>query len=109
MIISQKIRSEKFSRGGTVKLFGSSRRWYEWTLVKLFYLIYCHAAEMFLFPCFNPSDTDDPSVGLINGQLALPGRLLRREVFDPVMEEVWVSYLRGRWLDLRPIFMHGRY
>ena len=43
---------------------------------------------MFLFPCFNPSDTDDPSVGLINGQLAIPGGLLRKEVFDPGMEEV---------------------
>ncbi|KIM41571.1 hypothetical protein M413DRAFT_27891 [Hebeloma cylindrosporum] len=45
-------------------------------------------ADTFLYPCFNLSDADDPSVGLINGQLALPGSLLRKEVFDPVMEEV---------------------
>jgi len=44
---------------------------------------------MFLFPCFNLSDADDPSLGLTNGQLAIPGYILRREVFDPVMEEVW--------------------
>ena len=33
-------------------------------------------------------DTDDPSVGLINGELAIPGNLLRREVFDPVVNQV---------------------
>lgn len=43
---------------------------------------------MFLFTCFNPEDPHDPSVGLINGQLAVPGNLLRREVFDPVVNEV---------------------
>lgn len=44
--------------------------------------------SMFLFTCFNPEDPHDPSVGLINGQLAIPGNLLRREVFDPVVNEV---------------------
>ena len=34
---------------------------------------------------------DDPSVGLINGELAIPGNLLRREVFDPVIEQVCSS------------------
>ena len=43
---------------------------------------------MFYFTCFNVDDPDDPSVGLINGELAIPGNLLRREVFDPVVEEV---------------------
>ena len=33
-------------------------------------------------------DTDDASVGLINGELAIPGILLRREVFDPVVNQV---------------------
>jgi len=33
-------------------------------------------------------DPDDASVGLFNGELAIPGSLLRREVFDPVIEEV---------------------
>ncbi|OCB85968.1 actin-like ATPase domain-containing protein [Sanghuangporus baumii] len=34
------------------------------------------------------NDPDDPSVGLVNGELAIPGNLLRREVFDPVVEQV---------------------
>lgn len=43
---------------------------------------------MFYFTCFNVDDPDDPSVGLINGELAIPGNLLRREVFDPVVNQV---------------------
>lgn len=43
---------------------------------------------MFHFTCFNVEDPHDPSVGLINGQLSIPGNLLRREVFDPVVNEV---------------------
>ncbi|KAF8591765.1 actin-like ATPase domain-containing protein [Ramaria rubella] len=43
---------------------------------------------IFHFTCFNVDDTDDPSVGLINGELAIPGNLLRREVFDPVVNQV---------------------
>lgn len=42
---------------------------------------------MFHFTCFNPEDPDDPSVGLFNGELAIPGNLLRREVFDPVIDQ----------------------
>ena len=48
---------------------------------------------MFLFTCFNPEDPHDPSVGLINGQLAIPGNLLKREVFDPVVNEVCLGLL----------------
>ena len=33
-------------------------------------------------------DADDPNVGLVNGELAIPGNLLRREVFDPVVDQV---------------------
>jgi len=44
--------------------------------------------EMFSFTCFNPHDPHDPSVGLINGDLVIPGNLLRREVFDPVVDQV---------------------
>lgn len=44
--------------------------------------------NMFHFTCFNVEDPHDPSVGLINGQLSIPGNLLRREVFDPVVNEV---------------------
>ena len=44
--------------------------------------------NMFHFTCFNVDDPDDPSVGLINGELAIPGTLLRREVFDPVVNQV---------------------
>ncbi|KIY62877.1 actin-like ATPase domain-containing protein [Cylindrobasidium torrendii FP15055 ss-10] len=43
---------------------------------------------MFHFTCFNVEDPTDPSVGLIDGQLTIPGNLLRREVFDPVIEQV---------------------
>ncbi|CCA73398.1 hypothetical protein PIIN_07352 [Serendipita indica DSM 11827] len=43
---------------------------------------------MFHFTCFNVEDPDDPSVGLFNGELSIPGNLLRREVFDPVINEV---------------------
>lgn len=46
------------------------------------------ADNMFYFTCFNVDDPDDPSVGLINGELAVPGNLLRREVFDPVVDQV---------------------
>ncbi|CCO34221.1 hypothetical protein BN14_08315 [Rhizoctonia solani AG-1 IB] len=42
----------------------------------------------FQFNCFNVEDPDDPSVGLINGELTIPGALLRSEVFDPVISEV---------------------
>ncbi|RXW12274.1 hypothetical protein EST38_g13579 [Candolleomyces aberdarensis] len=44
--------------------------------------------NMFHFTCFNVEDPHDPSVGLINGQLSIPGNLLRREVFDPVVDQV---------------------
>ncbi|KAJ7682898.1 hypothetical protein B0H17DRAFT_1075328, partial [Mycena rosella] len=43
---------------------------------------------IFYFNCFNVEDPDDPAVGLINGQLAIPGVLLREAVFDPVVDEV---------------------
>jgi hypothetical protein len=43
---------------------------------------------MFHFHCFNTEDPQDPSVGLINGELCIPGNLLRREVFDPIVNEV---------------------
>jgi len=33
-------------------------------------------------------DPDDLDVGLLNGELAIPGSLLREQVFDPVIEEV---------------------
>ncbi|THG99119.1 hypothetical protein EW026_g3173 [Hermanssonia centrifuga] len=42
---------------------------------------------MFNFTCFNVEDTDDPNVGLQNGDLTIPGNLLRREVFDPVVQQ----------------------
>jgi len=44
--------------------------------------------NMFNFTCFNIEDPNDPSVGLINGELSVPGNLLRREVFDPVVNQV---------------------
>lgn len=47
---------------------------------------------MFHFTCFNTEDPDDPSVGLVNGELEIPGTLLRREVFDPVVNQVWTFH-----------------
>lgn len=43
---------------------------------------------MFHFTCFNTEDPHDPEVGLIHGDLAIPGYLLRRDVFDPVIQQV---------------------
>lgn len=43
---------------------------------------------MFHFTCFNTEDPHDPDVGLIHGDLAIPGNLLRRDVFDPVVQQV---------------------
>ena len=43
---------------------------------------------MFNFTCFNVEDPHDPQVGLFNGELSIPGNLLRREVFDPVVNQV---------------------
>lgn len=37
--------------------------------------------NMFHFTCFNVDDPNDPSVGLMDGQLVIPGALLRREVY----------------------------
>lgn len=48
---------------------------------------------MFHFTCFNVDPDDDLSVGLINGELAIPGNLLRREVFDPVVNQVRIQGL----------------
>ena len=44
--------------------------------------------KMFHFTCFNVEDPDDPAVGLVNGEVTIPGNLLRREVFDPVVSQV---------------------
>ncbi|KAJ7260968.1 actin-like ATPase domain-containing protein [Mycena haematopus] len=55
---------------------------------------------IFYFNCFNVEDPDDTSVGLINGQLAIPGRRLREAVFDPVVNEV--LDLISRQLDTSP-------
>lgn len=46
------------------------------------------AGKLFHFTCFNVEDTDDPQVGLRNGDLTIPGNLLRQEVFDPVVHQV---------------------
>ncbi|KZP30051.1 actin-like ATPase domain-containing protein [Athelia psychrophila] len=55
---------------------------------KLAYMGESDDDNMFHFTTFNVEDPHDPSVGLINGELAIPGNLLRREVFDPVIEQV---------------------
>ncbi|TFK47219.1 actin-like ATPase domain-containing protein [Heliocybe sulcata] len=55
---------------------------------KLAYMGEIDDDKLFYFTCFNVEDTDDPSVGLVNGELAIPGVLLRSEVFDPVVNQV---------------------
>ena len=55
------------------------------------------ADSTFNFTCFNVEDPDDPRVGLVNGELSIPGNLLRHEVFDPVVNEV----LHLSWGPLR--------
>lgn len=42
----------------------------------------------FNFTCFNVEDPDDPQIGLVNGELCIPGNILRSEVFDPVINQV---------------------
>lgn len=55
---------------------------------------------MFHFTCFNVEDPHAPEVGLENGQLSIPGNMLRREVFDPVVEQVRIcSFARRRALS----------
>ncbi|CAK5271465.1 unnamed protein product [Mycena citricolor] len=51
-------------------------------------LILHDSGSVFYFNCFNVEDTNDPDAGLLNGQLAISGRLLREAVFDPVVNEV---------------------
>ena len=46
------------------------------------------ADKVFHFTCFNVEDTDDPQIGLRNGDLTISGKLLRQEVFDPVVQQV---------------------
>ncbi|GAA6055821.1 hypothetical protein JCM3770_004776 [Rhodotorula araucariae] len=43
---------------------------------------------IFRFNCFNVEDSHDPAIGLEFGELAIPGRVLKTEVFDPVIEQV---------------------
>ncbi|GAA5878397.1 hypothetical protein JCM8547_007907 [Rhodosporidiobolus lusitaniae] len=43
---------------------------------------------MFRFNCFNIEDGHDPSVGLEYGELVIPGSVLRRDVFEPVVQQV---------------------
>ncbi|KAJ6619054.1 hypothetical protein B0H10DRAFT_1794150 [Mycena sp. CBHHK59/15] len=56
---------------------------------KLAYAGYEDDETTFYFNCFNVEGArDDRRVGLVNGQLAIPGHLLREAVFDPVVDEV---------------------
>lgn len=48
-------------------------------------LLAVRAEAIFRFNCFNVEDSHDPSVGLEFGELAIPGRVLKTEVFDPVI------------------------
>jgi hypothetical protein len=65
----------------------------------------CHflADSTFNFTCFNVEDPDDPRVGLVNGELSIPGNLLRHEVFDPVVNQVlyhtFLTFLRSSFLE----------
>ncbi|SCV73246.1 BQ2448_7171 [Microbotryum intermedium] len=44
--------------------------------------------SMYRFNCFNVEDGHDPSVGLEYGELAIPGHVLRVEVFEPIINQV---------------------
>ncbi|KDE02823.1 hypothetical protein MVLG_06647 [Microbotryum lychnidis-dioicae p1A1 Lamole] len=44
--------------------------------------------SMYRFNCFNVEDGHDPSVGLEYGELAIPGHVLKMEVFDPIINQV---------------------
>ncbi|KAF8637103.1 hypothetical protein AX17_003007 [Amanita inopinata Kibby_2008] len=55
---------------------------------KLAYKGFSDDHTMFHFTCFNVEDPHDPSVGLRDGQLTIPGNLLREKVFDPVVGQV---------------------
>ncbi|GAA5969837.1 hypothetical protein JCM3765_004591 [Sporobolomyces pararoseus] len=55
---------------------------------KLMYLGEEDDDTFFRFNCFQIEDAHDPSVGLENGELVIPGRVLRRDVFDPVVAQV---------------------
>lgn len=55
---------------------------------KLMYLGEDDDHTSFRFNCFHIEDAHDPSVGLENGELVIPGRVLRRDVFDPVVAQV---------------------
>ncbi|GAA5978586.1 hypothetical protein JCM11641_002779 [Rhodosporidiobolus odoratus] len=45
-------------------------------------------STFFRFNCFNIEDSHDPECGLEWGELVIPGSVLRRDVFDPVVEQV---------------------
>ncbi|KAK4049950.1 hypothetical protein OIV83_003774 [Microbotryomycetes sp. JL201] len=44
--------------------------------------------NVYRFNCFNVENSHDPSIGLEWGELCIPGRVLRKEVFDPIIEQV---------------------
>ncbi|KAF9510349.1 hypothetical protein BS47DRAFT_1396085 [Hydnum rufescens UP504] len=44
--------------------------------------------KLFRFRCLHDEYLDDPAVGLDHGELVIPGDVLCREVFDPVVEQV---------------------
>jgi len=46
---------------------------------------------IFRFNCFNVEDSHDPEVGLEFGELAISGKVLKTEVFDPVIGKDYLS------------------
>lgn len=52
---------------------------------KLAYLGVEDDDTLFRFNCFNIEDSHDPSIGLEYGELTIPGSVLRRDVFEPVI------------------------
>lgn len=42
------------------------------------------AESLFRFNCFNVG-VDDPAIGLLYGELAIPGLVIKHEVFDPII------------------------
>ncbi|GAA5840524.1 hypothetical protein JCM11251_007608 [Rhodosporidiobolus azoricus] len=55
---------------------------------KLMYRGQADDDTLFRFNCFNIEDAHDPAVGLEYGELCIPGHVLRRDVFDPIVDQV---------------------
>jgi hypothetical protein len=67
------------------------------------------AETAFRFNCFNIEDGHDPNCGLEYGELVIPGKVLRRDVFDPIVGKLASAVIRSlqapslRLSDISPV------